>query len=106
MNILNGVLQHGSTVISISQLGNRDSDTINNLPKITQAVHKKERKKIHLLSLVGCSSLLTGETSWRRSVTPGAPLQPGLGFSVRKQANVSLSIWRVFALIKLLSLES
>lgn len=45
INLLNTISQHGNAIISISQLGNWDMDTINNLPKVTQAVHKGEKKK-------------------------------------------------------------
>lgn len=44
INLLNTISQHGNAIISISQLGNWDMDTINNLPKVTQAVHKGEKK--------------------------------------------------------------
>lgn len=45
INLLNAILQHASAVISISQLGSWDADRINNLPKVAQAIHKREREK-------------------------------------------------------------
>lgn len=43
INLLNAILQHGSAIISISQLGNWDTDRIHKLPKVTQAVCKTKR---------------------------------------------------------------
>lgn len=76
MNLLNTILQHGSVIISISQLGNWDPDTINNLPKVAQAVYKRVKKNKYVSEtqvrvLIDGPFLLAGETSWRRLVTPG-----------------------------------
>lgn len=80
---------------------------------LRQSTKERERKKTTNVSeslvkiLINGLFLLAGEMSWRRRlVAPAQPPQAELGFRVRKQANVWLSIWRVFALIKLLSLES
>lgn len=43
INLLNAILQHGSAIISISQLGNWDTDRIHKLPKVAQAVCKRKR---------------------------------------------------------------
>lgn len=117
INFLNAILQRESVIISISQLGCLDTDRINNLPKLLQQSTKerKREKKPQKTKMLEClvkilicgPFLLAGEMSWRRRlVAPAQPPQAELGFRVRKQPNVWLSIWRVFAPIKLLSLES
>ena len=45
INLLNAILQHGSAIISISQLGNKDTDTVKTCPKLLRQSTKEREKK-------------------------------------------------------------